>query len=99
MTWLKFIFLLFTVSFLIASTASQPVILQHGKLCTLQLVGRARDPNGHLWPVYRNICRLIIPGALGDFVADDEEELESNSDEDSKNDSVGELRRAILSKT
>ena len=87
------------VSMLVASTASQRVILQHGKLCTLQVVGHVMDEFGRRWPVYRRVCRLVVPGALGDAVVDDEDEYDSDDDDFAKNDSVGELRRAILKKT
>lgn len=98
MTSVKFIILFFAVSLLVASTASQQVLLQHGKLCTLQVVGHVLDSYSRRWPVYRRVCRMVIPGALGDTIVDDEDEDIIENDDESKDDTTGELRRAILAK-
>ena len=97
MASLKFIFSLLAVTILIASTSSLPVIVQHGKICTDQVIGHYIDAFGRRAPVYRRVCRKIIPAALGDTV-DDEIENDLNDENNSKDESTEQLRRAILSK-
>jgi Na+/H+ antiporter NhaB len=93
---MKFLFTFCLISLLISGAfCVSPVFLSAGgsTICTLNNVGSVPASNNLAvkYPVYRKVCRAVVPTALGDQVDDeeinDEEEIASASKQ---------LRRAII---
>lgn len=74
------------------------VFIENGgtRMCTLNNVGTAPSTNPAVkYPVYRKVCRQIVPTALGDQIEDDEDK-EKESDNNSTKSAASQLRRAII---
>ena len=78
------------------------VFIENGgtKICTLNNVGVVPSTNAAVkYPIYRKVCRQVVPTALGDQVEDDEEKESKEKESDNKNSTksaASQLRRAII---
>lgn len=80
-----------------AATAFCAVFLENGgtRMCTLNRVGYNKV-GAAVAPVYRKVCRQVVPTALGDQVEDDEESAGKESENKNVKSEINQLRRAII---